>query len=420
MNARGAGRRNRVWLAPMLGLALAAACQPAARPAPTEVVFWQSWPLEVVQPLIAKFEAETTGVHVRIERMARNDGPARVMAAMDSARVPDLCELDAAAMPRFLGTGALADWSAGAANLKSTIRGWELCSVGETVYGIPWVLETRALLYERTLFSRARLDPNCGPETWDELQRAAAAIQKLGGGIHGFGMCTAEGRGPFEQFMPLAWGNGGRLLSVSGDSAQFDSPENRAALAFYLGLRKVSTSGSQDALESEFMRGRLGMLLSGPRFLEQLAAKSPDRRYGVALVPRPATGRGIHASIAGGHVLVSFPASKHKEAALRLARFLARPDNVLALAEADRGALPATIGADTAACYRKDPGRQTMIRQLESARFRPGIANWSAMEAAMDSALTLALLDRKSPPESAAARASAQAERAIVALLRKR
>ena len=420
MSARGAGGRSGAWTAPLVLLAFVACCQPAARPGPTELVFWQSWPVEVVQPLIAKFEAETTGVHVRIERIAREDGPARVIAAVDSGKVPDLCELDAAAMPGFLGTGALADWSAGSADLRPSIRGWEMCSVGETVYGIPWVLETRMLLYDRALFSRARLDPNRGPETWDELQRAAAAIQKLGGGIHGFGICTAEGRGAFEQFMPLAWGNGGRILSVSGDSAQFDSPENRAALAFYLGLRKVGATGSQDALEREFKRGRLGMLLAGPRLLEQLTEKSPGRSYGVTPVPRPATDRGGHASIAAGRVLVSFPDSKHKEAALRLARFLVRPENVLVLAEADPGVLPATVGADTAACYRRDPGRQTMIRQLETARFRPGIANWSAMEVAVDSALTRALLDRKSPPESAVARASAQSERAIAALLRKR
>src|SRR6185369_234075 len=105
----------------------------------------------------------------------------------------------------------------------------------------------------------------------------------------------------------------------------------------------------------EFKEGRLGMQISGAWLFKQIPKEAPGLRYGVALVPQPAVDRGTHASFAGGEVLVSFQASKHKEGALRLARFLVRPDVALQLVEAAMSVQPAFVGADTAAFYRERP-----------------------------------------------------------------
>lgn len=411
MRAPCAGGRARARRALATLLLTALSCRPAPPVRPTEVVFWQSWPDQVIQPLLAKFEAETTGVHVRMERVPAIVAMARVAAALDSGHVPDLCALSSSALPRFLDSRALADWSAGAADLRTAIRGWEMCSVGETIYGIPWVLRTRALFLDPTLFARARLDPERGPETWEELYRDAAAIQRLGHGVHGFGLCASQERALFEAFMPFAWGNGGEILSAGRDSVRFDSSENRAALTFYLRLRKVGTVGTQTALDREFENGKLGMEIS-----DGTMRTRPCR---VERVPRPARDRGTHGSCAEGEVLVSFPGSRHKEAALRLARFLTRPDNAMALARSTPWLLPATIGADTTAYYHDRPGDRMLIRQLETARYRPVHAEWDAMEAAIEKSLAKELLGRLAPPESAASHATASADRAITALLRR-
>ena len=407
--------------APLACLALAliaGACtrQPARA---TEIVFWQFWPAEVITPLLEKFEAENPGLKVRMEQLTWDSGKDKILAAVASGTVPDLCELGSTYMPRFLASRALADWSAGIADLKPGIRGWEMCSIGDANYGVPWVLGTRALFYNKTLFARAGLDSLHPPETWDQLYRAAAAIQRLGHGVHGYGVSANDRQKLFKKFMPYAWGNGGEILSTGLDSARFDSPENRAALAFYLTLRKVGTLGLQDALDRDFKDGKLGLEISGAWLLKQIPNEVPTLRYGVALVPKPATDRGTHASFAGGEVLVGFQASKRKEAALRLARFLVRPDNVEALVEAAQSVQPATVGADTTAFYLARPNQQVMIRQFEFARFTPNHPEWDAMEAAIEDAVEKALYDTQSPPESSAAHAAADAQRAIVELLEK-
>ncbi|MEO5987503.1 MAG: extracellular solute-binding protein [Candidatus Eisenbacteria bacterium] len=386
----------------VLGLALAAllvgSCAPQKKP--QEVVFWQFWPLDVIQPLVTAFEAENPGIRVRVEQLTWDGGKDKITAAVAAGAPPDLCELGSTYMPRFLQSGALSDWSAGVADLRAGLRGWEQCMVGDAIYGLPWVLGTRALFYNKTLFAKAGLDSSRGPETWAELQNAAARIQKLRGNVHGYGVSLNDKQKLFKKFMPYAWGNGGEILSAGLDSARFDSPENVAALEFYLGLRAVGTLGMQDALDQEFKEGRLGLQISGAWLFKQIPKEAPGLRYGVALVPRPAVDRGTHASFAGGEVLVSFQTSKRKEDALKLARFLVRPDNALALAMAAQSVQPATVAADTAAYYRERPMQQVLIQQFTTARFTPNHPAWDEMEQAIEAEVEQALYDKKSAAEA--------------------
>jgi multiple sugar transport system substrate-binding protein len=219
----------------------------------------------------------------------------------------------------------------------------------------------------------------------------------------------------FKKFMPFAWGNGGRILSYDERSAVFDSPENRAALEFYLKLKDAGVMERQEQLDRAFKGGTLGMQISGAWLLKSIPRDSPGLRYGVALVPRPEAERGTHASFAGGEVLVSFAAAKQAEGALELARFLVRPDNAQALAAAAQSVQPATVGADTMAYYRANPGQALMIRQFETAYFTPNHPAWEDMEAAIEDEVEQALYGRKS-----AAQAIADAQQRLAELVGKR
>jgi multiple sugar transport system substrate-binding protein len=383
-----------------LGLALALACAPKTQT--REIVFWQFWPAEVIDPLLRDFEREHPGVTVRMEQLTWQSGLEKITAAMASRNVPDLCELGSTWMPRMLHSGALTDWSAGVADLKPQVRGWEICSIGEAIYGLPWVLGTRALFYNRELFARAGLDSTRPPETWAELREAATAIEKLGGGVRGVGVQAGERYVLFKKFMPFAWGNGGDILSQDLSRSAFDSPANREALEFYVGLKDVGLVDRQDVIDREFKQGRIGIVVSGAWLFKSIPKEAPDLRYGVALIPRPSSERGTHASFAGGEILASFNAARNKQGALELARFLARPDNALALALGAQSVQPATIGADTMAYYREHPREAVMIRQFETAFPTPNHPAWVEMEAAIEDEVEQALYGRKSPAEAVA------------------
>jgi multiple sugar transport system substrate-binding protein len=398
MSARG--RILAAGLVGVLGLALALACAPKSQT--QEVVFWQFWPAEVIDPLLRDFEREHPGVTVRMEQLTWQSGLEKITAAVASRKVPDLCEIGSTEMPRLLHSGSLSDWSAGVADLKPQLRGWEMCSIGEAIYGLPWVLGTRALFYNKTLFARAGLDSTRPPQTWAELRDAAAAIEKLGGGVRGLGLQAGERKVLFKKFMPFAWGNGGELLTSDLARSAFDSPANREALEYYVGLKDLGMVDRQDVLDREFKQGRIGIVVSGAWLFKAIPKEAPELRYGAALIPRPAEDRGTHASFAGGEILVSFGASKQKQLALELARFLVRPDNALALSAAAKSVQPATLGADTMAYYREHPEEAVIVRQFETAYPTPNHPAWVEMEAAIEDEVEQALYGRKSPAQAVA------------------
>ena len=374
-------------------LALALSCSPAKKG--EEIVFWQFWSSDVVTPLLQEFERENPGLKVRMEQLTWQSGLEKITAAVAAGNPPDLCELGSTWIPRMLASGSLTEWTREVRDLEPRLRGWDLCTAGGRHYGVPWVMGTRALFYNKTLFAKAGLDSNRAPVTWDELYDAAERIQKLSGGIHGYGVQAGERYVLFKKFMPFAWGNGGRVLADDLSQPDFDTARNREALAFYLKLRGVGMLGRQDELDREFKEGRLGLQISGAWLFRSIPKDAPGLRYGVALVPRPGREHGTHASFAGGEVLASFTTSKQKAGALRLARFLARPENALALAQAAMSVQPATLGADTSAYYRERPEQQVMIRQFETAVPTPNHPAWVEMEAAIEDEVEQALYDRK-------------------------
>jgi multiple sugar transport system substrate-binding protein len=151
-----------------------------------------------------------------------------------------------------------------------------------------------------------------------------------------------------------------------------------------------------------FKEGKIGLQIAGAWLFRSIPTGAPNLRYGVALVPRPSRERGTHASFAGGELLVSFNVSKNKEDALKLARFLVRPENALALAAAAQSVQPATLGADTMAYYRERPHEQVMLRQFETAYTTPNHPAWDGIEAAIEDEVEQALDGRKSAAQAVA------------------
>ena len=275
------------------------------------------------------------------------------------------------------------------------------CSMGDAIYGVPWVLRTRALFYNKTLFARARLDSTRPPETWDELYRAAAAIQRLGHGVHGYGVQAGERQRAREEVPAVSVRERREHPLRRPGRAVFDSAANVKALEFFLSLRRVGMLGRQDALDREFEEGRLGLELSGAWLFERIAGggSRPALRRGAGAEARGAGG-GTHASLAGrrgaGHL-------QRLEAQAPGAGARALPGAAGERAPARRGReeRPARDrGADTAAYYRERPAGGGMVRQLERARFTPNHPAWDDMEAAIEDEVEQALYDRKSPAQA--------------------
>jgi ABC-type glycerol-3-phosphate transport system substrate-binding protein len=374
---------------PLLLVALlllpAGGCAPrrtAERPA---VTFWTSWPRAAVAPLLDRFQAANPGVRVEMRELPAGALADSARAAVVAGHPPDLCQLPGEDLGEWLADGSLSDWSAGVADLRSQLRGWEQCMVGDAIYGLPWTLSAPVLVYDRDLFARAGLDSARAPATWAEVRAAALRVRRLPGVAHGLGLAWGSPAERTAGWLPWAFVADGAIPGAGGDSSRIACPGNEEALAFLASLRPALLLAPRDSLERAFVAGRLGMLLADATLAE--AAARAGRRPGAGLVPRPAEASGLSASPASGAVLASFTHSRRKEDALRLARFLVEPASALALSAAVPEALPSRVDADSVGAFAARPFAAIALRQLATARYTPRLRGWPALEARLGEAV---------------------------------
>lgn len=399
----GTARNPRVLTALAASLALLAALTGCGGRSKQTLVFWQFSPVSAIQPVLDRFMAENPDIQVQVEQLTWQSGREKIVAAVAAGNPPDLCELGSTFLPGLVADSTLLDLTDSIPDLAGSLRGWEVVSYRGRTWGIPWMLGTRALYYNRELFRTAGLDPARPPQTWDELTRAAKRIDELDPELKGFGLNSGEREVLFKKFMPFAWGNGGNILDSTGTRSVIASPENVAALRFLVGLKPYSLLDRQEMLDQAFARGRLGFTISGPWLLRTLPETAPDLDFGVALLPRPAENRGTPASFAGAEALGIFRTSARKAAALRLARFLVRPGNAMPLYVATGNAFPAAAGAEQDSFFISHPRDRVFLEQLRTAVSPPLHPRWVDIEEAMNQQLEAALLGAKTPESALAA-----------------
>jgi len=355
------------------------------------VVFWQFFPTEQVQPALDAFMRANPDIEVKMEQLTWQSGLEKITAAVAAGTVPDLCELGSTWFPRFAHQGALADWTDSSAALRESLAGWGMADVDGRTYGLPWLVGTRALFWNKELFARAGVDTTRGPATWAELEDAARKVHALGGGISGYGANAGERYVLFKKVMPFVWGAGGSLVANDGKSSTFDSPETVRGVQEYLKLAKLGRIDRQEQVDDAFLAGKVGATISGSWLLKKAPAQAPALRFGVSPVPPPATDFGKSASFLGGELLVTFARSKNQAAAWRLAKYLVSKDAALAVARANQSVQPAARDAITDPFYANDPGQRAMLDQLATAQPTPNHPSWLDMEAAIEDEVEKAL-----------------------------
>jgi multiple sugar transport system substrate-binding protein len=387
--------RSLLVLLPLLALTLLLAC---GREEEADVVFWQFQSPEVMDGIIADFRAGHPSIKVRMETLTWQSGYEKIIMAFASGETPDLLEVGSTWLPKFEDEQAILDVTDGTEDLASRLMMWDMATFGGRRFGIPWLIGTRVLFYNRDLFRRNGLSPDRPPETWSELRDAARAIHRPDYGINGFGMNAGERYVLYKKFLPFAWGNGGKVLSDDYTSCVIDSPANLEALEFYLSLEPYSILERQDMIDDMFKQGTIGMMISGGWNLERIPEDAPDLDFGVALIPKPDEG-GFHASFAGAEILV-FPKKSRIEPALELARFLVGAEQALKVSSYAKGVQPASREALEQPYYDEHPMERLLLRQCETSIAPPPIADWIEIEEIINTRLEECLYGKISAPEA--------------------
>lgn len=330
-----------VALATLLLLA-AAACATQSSPGPATTsgpvtITFANWAAaetatrDHIAQTIADFEKANPGITVNSTPIAFSDIGHQLLLQNTSGNAPDVAEIAGN------DTAALAEANAlqplDGVLSKSFVDSLQPAekSLGQYqghLEAVPWTVAPFALWYNRSLMTKAGLDPERPPKTLDDLLTAMAAVKSKLPGVIPLGFDTTNRTFGLDVNWPLMQDFDANPFS--GGKATADSPAMTRYLQF---LRTVGQNGytvpnqkigyfrplsAQDKVAFQFD----GPYLQG---VIQSTNHQSDadfyKTWGVATLPAGSSGK--HFSMPTDHQLVLFKSSRNKAAAAKFVEWLA-------------------------------------------------------------------------------------------------
>ena len=170
------------------------------------------------------------------------------------------------------------------------------------IWAVPIAAYGMSLTYNRSLFTKAGLDPDKPPTTWDEVRAAAKTIAEKTG-VAGYAeMATANTGG--WQLTTSTYANGGRMEKVADDGKVTATVNNDATKAVLQRLKAMRWQDNSlgttfdykwDTMNQAYSAGQVGMFTGGSdlyTWMVQNAALKPDD-YGITVIPLNGSDSGV-------------------------------------------------------------------------------------------------------------------------------
>ena len=286
---------------------------------------------DYINGVIADFEAEHPGVTVQWVDLPDGGFPDKFFASIAAGQAPDVVNLNTSRMRLAVKEDALVNLSENATDEQLSIYFpslLESSSVNGSVYALPWYQAPTILMYNKSIFEQAGLDPETPPATYEEAIAMAQTIREA---------TFLEGIAPLP--FPEDWlvQNGVDILSEDGTEPAFNTPEGVAALQIYVDAVE-NRAVSQDAINFDYQKaigdfagGQDAMLVTGPQFLRTVESDGPEVYTNLGLAPYPLTETGIIPNAIQNMVVPK--ASDNIDLAIELANFVTNDANQLAFAK---------------------------------------------------------------------------------------
>src|SRR6266496_1471453 len=240
--------------------------------------------------LVAEYEAQHPGQKVNSLYVNSDNTLQKVLTAVRGGSPPDIAYLYGSWAPNVAQIPQVVD-------LTQVVRrpgvNWDdfwtgeraVATVNGKVIGIPAVVDNLAVVYNKTLFAKAGLQPP-GPDwTWQEFVADAKKLTNPAIKQFGTAYVTPGTEDTVWHWEALLWEAGGQLLTPDNKKAAFDSA---AGLASLNTLRTMAVTDksmyldpSDSAYSNLFNSGKIGMLVTGPWDLSAF----PNVKYGVQVMP---------------------------------------------------------------------------------------------------------------------------------------
>ena len=158
------------------------------------------------------------------------------------------------------------------------------------IYGLPYQYETQSLIYNKTLFEEAGLDPEDPPETWPELLEYAKKLTK--GDVYGFGLVGDEFVNSTDQVFTLILCNGGEILNEDNTKCLLNEPAAVEAVQFWVDMLLVDKVAPKSSLENNntvnmelFYNEKVAMIMQGNYAIPTILEHNPGINMATVLAP---------------------------------------------------------------------------------------------------------------------------------------
>lgn len=261
--------------------------------------------------LVKSFNATHPTLKIAVTLVPDAEVVQKYSLAASTGSGPDIVSTEIGTMATFTPT----NWYQNITSLVGSLSYKKYLSpahLGQATYngaikGIPFTADVSVLYWNKTLFSKAGLNPNVPPSNWAQIAADAGKVRALGGDTYGYFFSGACAGCMAFTGLPYVWAQGGNILkenSPVGTPTLYPNPALLSALTF---LRQLWQSGAvAPTAKTEngtnqfglFFSGKIGMFVQGTYPFSILKAQYPGVKFGVELIPSM-NGQN-HASFAGG------------------------------------------------------------------------------------------------------------------------
>lgn len=342
--------------------------------------------------IVAAFEAENSGIDVRVETLPFADYFTTLQTAVAGGTAPDAFELNYENFVTYARNGSLAELSGvdTAAYEKSLVDAYAL---DDKQFGLPESFSNVVLFYNKTLFDAAGVAAPTADWTWADEQAAAQKLTNKGAGVWGDYQPLT-----YNEFYKALAQTGGEFLSADGKQATFDSPEGLKAANWLIGKNgttmptEADGAGTPDFDSQLFKDGKLAMWHTGIWMFDALA----DVPFEWDVVVEPGDTTKASAMFVNGLAVSS--ASKNAEAAQKWIAFLSSSDTTTKVRLDSSWELPTVADESKLGPYLEQPkpaNREAVFDALENTVLPPVIERQQEMQDAVTKELGEAAAGRK-------------------------
>jgi len=359
-------------------------------------------PLRDIEETLKPFLDANPKIKVKVTVLDWGAAWTKITTAATSRDVPDIVQLGSTWVGSISGMGALWDMSEKVNELGGgqafVPAAWKTSSVigsGKTT-AVPWIVDARALYYRTDVFQKLGLTAR-DLDTWDSFKRTLEKVKEAKLTIEGLeivplGMPGKNDWNVVHNLAPWIWGAGGDFLTNDAKGAVVNTPQALDGIFFYVNLAKQGLV-PQEYLElntaqvsSNFNNGSVAMYFDGPYEVRTLTTPPAQggasesitaRNFGVVPYPRGPKGR---FTFVGGSNLAIFDASKHKEEAFQVLKYLTTSKEAQLAYTKACGFLPAYKKVFDDPYFSVDPARRVFKEAILYGKTYPCINSWGMLE----------------------------------------